>query len=273
MENNWTKPEVCVSFTLSGENIRNPVCFWQFQHTTRCFLQHICSLCLGDNYISTVLKVQVGLFNIASFHVSPQLNSFVLRQWGNSPSHAAGTASSPFGLISPLARPADSTSTARKISGKEVGEPSFFLIPPYVFMYLSSLCRIEEKGAPFFPLNKVIFANREFTASLQALCELPASIWTGDHSAFFSGVNTDSLPVYPLLSLSPSSSPASVFHSIMSHTHSTNSCYATWPFLLSAVDIEHNLWLFAGITPTCTHTHRQRSLGVHLQSVGEINRF
>lgn len=104
---------------------------------------------------------------------------------------------------------------------------SFFLIPPYVFMYLSSLCRIKEKGAPFSPLNKVIFANREFTASLQALCELPASIWTGDHSALFSGVNTDSLPVYPLLSLSPSSSPASVFHSIMSHTHRTNSCYAT----------------------------------------------
>lgn len=85
------------------------------QQITRCVVQPYFFLCLGD--ISTAVKF-VRYLNIASVHM------FVLKQGGSGPSHAAGTASRPFGLVSPLAGPADST--ARKISGSEVGEPVLF---------------------------------------------------------------------------------------------------------------------------------------------------
>lgn len=52
-------------------------------------------------------------------------------------------------------------------------------------MYLLRFVLKWGEGSPLFlflppPSNKVDFANGEFTASLQALSELPASIWTGE---------------------------------------------------------------------------------------------
>lgn len=168
VENNWTEPEVCVSFTLSGGNIRNPVCFRQYrQHITRCFLQHIFSMCLGDNYIFKIYfycsrsSGQVILHGLISRDPPPpkQLNGLALKQRGSSPSHAAGTASRPFGLIYPLTGPADSTSAARKISWREAGEPCiFFNSALFIYVFIKFVQNQEKKegSPPFFssPLLK-----------------------------------------------------------------------------------------------------------------------
>lgn len=52
----------------------------------------------------------------------------------------------------------------------------------FIYVFIKFVLKWGEGSSlpPPPSLNKVCFANREFTASLQALCELPASIWTGD---------------------------------------------------------------------------------------------
>ncbi len=143
-------------------------------------------------------------------------------------------------------------------------------------MYLSSLCRIEEKGKPpFFPLNKVIFANREFTASLQALSELPASIWTGGRSALYSVRKYTLPPCLPFHCLCHPLLLMRLFSKALCHTHTHTAQTPVMQHDLSSYQLL-TLSTISGalLAPhQCTLTHRQRSLGVHLQSVGEINRF
>lgn len=79
------------------------------------------------------------------------------------------------------------------------------------------------------PSHKVCFASGEFTASLQVLSELPASIWTNGgmfrsqirhHSALLSGMISDSLSLFVRCCLClPLLLWCQCLNGIMSHTH------------------------------------------------------
>lgn len=183
-----------------------------------------------------------------------------------------GLASHPFGLICPLAGPADSTSTGRKNSGTEVGLPC--LIQLYLFMYLLSLCWNEEKGALLdrFPLDKVCFANREFTASLQTLCELPASIWTGDRYSVAKCITTQLFSLTQIQTFSLFTLYCLCLSLLFLPPFSTALCHTAQSPVMQYDLFSYQLLALSTISSSLlrhTHTQRQRSLGIHLQSVGE----
>lgn len=151
-----------------------------------------------------------------------------------------------------------------EFQGVKLAHRLLFNLSLFIYVFIKFVLKWEEGRPLFFSLlNKVCFAKTDFTASLLALCELPASIWSGDRclaakcirpQLFFSDINTHACTHTPCLPFAASL----LFVSTLCHTHirGTNSCYAIWPFLLSAVDIEHNLRLWAG-TGAQTHTHKE----------------
>lgn len=143
------------------------------------------------------------------------LNSFVLKLRGSVSSHAAGAASHPSGLFSPLPGPCQLDKHCQKeFLGVKLACPASFNSALFIYVFIKFVLKWGESSPFFLLLNKVCYAKRDFTASLLALCELPASIWSGDgcsvaksiSARLFSPTLTHTLPVYPLLSQSPSSS-------------------------------------------------------------------
>lgn len=135
-----------------------------------------------------------------------------------------------------------------------------------------------ERNTFFFPFlppsNKVGFANGEFTASLQVLSELPASIWTGGgmfrsqirhRSALFSGMISDSLPVCPLLSLPPSL-PLLLWcqrlGGIMSHAHTHTAQTPVMQYDL----FSYQLLTLSTISDSCWHQHSHMRSRTHTQA-------
>lgn len=133
--------------------------------------------------------------------------------------------------------------------------------------------RRREPSLFFFtPSNKASFANREFTASLQALSELPASIWTRDGCSaakyaarLFLGLEFRPRPRLPFTVSASSFFSSCISLSFFVHyvRHMALTSVMQYDlFLLSTVDIEHNLTLcWHQHAHTRTHTHTPTGKG------------